>query len=88
MKNLILVILISTIFFPSLLMGSNNLLPVEIYFREKHINIKTRTYNGWIRVFLSTSKTEQYDIDLSNSKIKDYVLELKYLNSKRIKGKL
>ena len=61
---------------------------IETYFRNNNINIKTKTYKGWIRVLLSEEKRKKYHLHLSKKEMELYVNELKLLHNSKIEGKL
>jgi len=57
---------------------------METYFHDNNINIKTKTYKGWIRVLLSGTKRKQYHLNLSKKQINIYTHKLKILQNKKI----
>jgi hypothetical protein len=50
---------------------------VDKYFHEKHINMKIKSYKGWMRVLKSKKKMHTYNIYLDDNKTKIFLQELK-----------
>ena len=61
---------------------------VKEYLEDQNISIKSKTYNGWIRVFLSREKRKRYNFRLSKDDVTLYIDELKTLQHEKIEGKI
>ena len=56
------------------------ILPFNVFLKNNDLDVRTKSYSGWLRIINSPEKLEKYHLKLDKEDIKKYTSELKKAN--------